>query len=271
MKIVKFFITLIILSSFSLLTNAQDPLGGRDLSQVKVEALTDNQITAIQQKLKQSGLTIDQVESQAIAKGMSPTEFAKLKDRVNGISGIVMAKSIKRNTNSTTNTNNTSKDSSNSTINYSINSLVYGTELFMPNTSGNAANKSLATPINYEIGPNDVLKLVVYGVQEYSADLPVSKEGKVYVDNVGNIKVGGLTIEAAKSRIKQQMAATAYSSLSRGESKIDLTLGDIRTIHVNVIGAYKSGTMNVSSLSNVISVLHTRGQPFRPAGAASTA
>lgn len=261
MKIVKFFITLIILSSFSLLTNAQDPLGGRDLSQVKVEALTDNQITAIQQKLKQSGLTIDQVESQAIAKGMSPTEFAKLKDRVNGISGIVMAKSIKRNTNSTTNTNNTSKDSSNSTINYSINSLVYGTELFMPNTSGNAANKSLATPINYEIGPNDVLKLVVYGVQEYSADLPVSKEGKVYVDNVGNIKVGGLTIEAAKSRIKQQMAATAYSSLSRGESKIDLTLGDIRTIHVNVIGAYKSGTMNVSSLSNVISVLTEAGGP----------
>ena len=31
---------------------AQDPLGGRDLSTIKVEALSDNQITAIQQKLK---------------------------------------------------------------------------------------------------------------------------------------------------------------------------------------------------------------------------
>ena len=261
MKIVKLFLTLIILFSFSLLTNAQDPLGGRDLSQVKVEALTDNQISAIQQKLKQSGMTIDQVESQAIAKGMSPTEFAKLKDRVNGISGIVMAKSVKRNTTSVSNTNISGKDSSNTSINYSINTLIYGSELFLPNTLGNAANKSLATPTNYEIGPNDVLKLVIYGVQEYSADLNVSKEGKVYIDNVGNIKVGGLTIEAAKTRIKQQMASTAYSSLSRGESKIDLTLGDIRTIHVNVIGAYKSGTMNVSSLSNVISVLSDAGGP----------
>ena len=190
MKLVKLILTLTFLFSVSYIAIAQDPLGGRDLSQVKVEALTDNQISAIQQKLKQSGMTIDQVESQAIAKGMSPTEFAKLKDRINGISGIVMAKSVKRNiTNSSTISNSTSKDSSNSIINYSINPLVYGSELFMPNTSGNAANKSLATPTNYEIGPNDVLKLVIYGVQEYSADLTVTKEGKVYVDNVGNVKV----------------------------------------------------------------------------------
>jgi len=262
MKLTKLLLTLIFLLSVSFVVHAQDPLGGRDLSQVKAEALTENQITAIQQKLKQSGMTIDQVESQAIAKGMSPTEFTKLKDRINGISGIVIAKSVKRNVSaSSTNSSNTIKDSSNSIINYSINTLVYGSELFTPNTSGNTANKSLATPTNYEIGPNDVLKLVIYGVQEYSSDLTVSKEGKVYVDNVGYIKVGGLTIEAAKTRIKQQMAATAYSSLSRGESKIDLTLGDIRTIHINVIGAYKSGTMNVSSLSNVISVLTEAGGP----------
>jgi hypothetical protein len=78
---------------------AQDPLSGRDLSTLKVETLTDNQISAIQQKLKQSNMTIDQVESQAISKGMSPSEFTKLKDRVNGISGIVVAKSNKSRTN----------------------------------------------------------------------------------------------------------------------------------------------------------------------------
>jgi protein involved in polysaccharide export with SLBB domain len=240
---------------------AQDPLGGRDLSTLKVEALTDNQISAIQQKLKQSGMTIDQVQSQAIAKGMSPSEFAKLKDRVNGISGIIMAKSVKKNQNANASINEPTKDTTNLPVNPYLNTAVYGSELFQPTSVGNSVNKYLATPTNYEIGPNDVLKLVIYGVQEYSADLTVSKEGKIYVDNVGNIKVGGLTIEAAKSRIKQQMSATAYSSLSRGESKIDLTLGDIRTIHVNVIGAFKSGTMNVSSLSNVISVLSEAGGP----------
>jgi protein involved in polysaccharide export with SLBB domain len=266
MRFIKFFFTLVILLTFSFSIYAQDPLGGRDLSNIKVDALSDNQITAIQQKLKQSGMTIDQVESQAIAKGMSPTEFSKLKDRVNGISGLVMAKSVKKGNNNTpTIANNIAKDKDTTiaaNINTNINTLVYGSELFATSSSNsNAANKVIATPLNYEIGPNDVIKLVVYGVQEYSSDLTVSKEGKVQVDNVGQIKVAGLTIEAAKTRIKQQMAATAYSSLARGESKLDISLGDIRTIHITVIGAYKSGTYNVSSLSNVISALSEAGGP----------
>jgi protein involved in polysaccharide export with SLBB domain len=264
MRFIKSIFTIVILLTISISIYAQDPLGGRDLSTLKVDALSENQITAIQQKLKQSGLTIDQVESQAIAKGMSPSEFAKLKDRVNGISGIVMAKSVKRgNVMSQTATNGTAKDSATVSINTSINALVYGSELFATssNSTGNAANKVIATPLNYEIGPNDVIKLVVYGVQEYSSDLTVSKEGKIQVDNVGQIKVAGLSIEAAKSRIKQQMAASAYSSLARGESKLDISLGDIRTIHITVIGGYKSGTYNVSSLSNLISALSEAGGP----------
>ena len=264
MRFIKNIIILVILLTFSISIYAQDPLGGRDLSTLKVDALSENQITAIQQKLKQSGLTIDQVESQAIAKGMSPTEFSKLKDRVNGISGIVMAKAVKRgNVMSQTAATNAIKDSSTVTINTSINNLVYGSELFaaITNTTGNTANKVIATPLNYEIGPNDVIKLVIYGVQEYSSDLTVSKEGKIQVDNVGQIKVAGLTIEAAKTRIKQQMAATAYSSLARGESKLDISLGDIRTIHITIIGANKSGTYNISSLSNVISALSEAGGP----------
>ena len=266
MRFIKTIITLIILMVFNFSVFAQDPLSGRDLSNFKTEALSENQIAALQQKLKQSGMTIDQVQSQAIAKGMSPEEFAKLKDRVNGISGIVMAKSVKRgNINATTGTINKTndKDSTAASINTNINTLIYGSELFASttNSTGNAANKVLATPLNYEIGPNDVIKLVVYGVQEYSSDLTVSKEGKIQVDNVGQIKVAGLTIEAAKTRIKQQMSASAYSSLLRGESKLDISLGDIRTIHITVIGAYKSGTYNVSSLSNVISALSEAGGP----------
>jgi protein involved in polysaccharide export with SLBB domain len=263
MKLIKSFISIALLLAISFSVYAQDPLGGRDLSTIKVDALSENQITAIQQKLKQSGMTIDQVESQAIAKGMSPEEFAKLKDRISGISGIVMAKSIKKgNLNSVSKGTNSLKDSVMLTTNFNINTLVYGSELFATNSGNtNSANKVIATPLNYEIGPNDVIKLVVYGVQEYSSDLIVSKEGKIQVDNVGQIKVAGLSIEAAKTRIKQQMAATAYSSLARGESKLDISLGDIRTIHITVIGAYKSGTYNVSSLSNVISALSEAGGP----------
>ena len=142
-----------------------------------------------------------------------------------------------------------------------LNPLIYGSELFSQNSSGFAANENIATPLNYIVGPKDVLKLVVYGVQEFSSDLIVSKEGIVQVANVGQIKVGGLSIEAATERIKQQMARTSYPSLKSNESKLALTVGDIRTIQVSVIGAMKSGKYNVSSLSNVLSVLTEAGGP----------
>jgi protein involved in polysaccharide export with SLBB domain len=255
-------LTVIAFLAFTSLLFSQDFLNGKDLTNIKVDALTETQITQLKKRLEQSGLTIDQVEAQALSKGMSQEEFGKLKERLNGNIGIVVAQKkqsvVLKNQNST---NGLQKDSTNNQYNFNINKLIYGSELFMPTSTSFTPNKFLATPLNYEIGPNDVLKLVVYGVQEYSADLSVSKEGKVYIENVGNVKIVGLTIEAAKSRIKQQMASTAYSSLSRGESKIELTLGDIRTININVIGAYKSGTMNVSSLSNVISVLSEAGGP----------
>lgn len=262
MRIFKLILLALVLTIVSNVANAQNPLNGQDLSQVKVDALTETQITQIKTELTKRGLTIDQVESQAIAKGMSPTEFAKLKERVNN--PISFAKKSTANVASKTAVKSgvvNSKDTSGISINYDINTLVYGSELFLKSANGNAANKTIATPLNYEIGPNDVLKLVVYGVQEYSNDITVSKEGKIQIDNVGQVKVSGLTIEAATTRIKQLMSNSAYPSLRLGESKLALTVGDIRTIYVNVIGAYKSGTYNVSSLSNVISVLSEAGGP----------
>jgi protein involved in polysaccharide export with SLBB domain len=141
-----------------------------------------------------------------------------------------------------------------------INPLIYGSELFA-NSQGFKNSENVATPLNYEVGTNDVLKLVVYGVQEYSADLDVSKEGTVLIENVGRIKVAGLSIEAATTRIKQQMGNTAYPSLRSGESKMALTVGDTRTIQVTIIGAQRSGNYNVSSLSNVLSALTMAGGP----------
>jgi nucleoside diphosphate kinase len=128
MRFIKSLFTILILLTFSFSVYAQDPLGGRDLSNLKVDALSENQISAIQQRLKQSGLTIDQLQSQAIAKGMSTEEFSKLKDRVNGISGIagiVMAKTLKKSTLSAQQSNSltTSKDSTSQILNNNINSV----------------------------------------------------------------------------------------------------------------------------------------------------
>ena len=252
---------LLLTSTIVLAQNAGNLLAGKDLSTIKVDALTDAELGQIQAQLKQSGVSIDMVESQAIAKGMSPAEFAKLKARLANVKGggkstsPLSKKTVKKTTDNT-------QDSTEQEpfIESKINPLIYGSELFA-NSQGFKNSENVATPLNYEVGTNDVLKLVVYGVQEYSADLDVSKEGTVLIDNVGRIKVAGLSIEAATTRIKQQMGNTAYPSLRSGESKMALTVGDTRTIQVTIIGAQRSGNYNVSSLSNVLSALTMAGGP----------
>ena len=252
---------LLLTSTIVLAQNAGNLLAGKDLSTIKVDALTDAELGQIQAQLKQSGVSIDMVESQAIAKGMSPAEFAKLKARLANVKGggkstsPLSKKTVKKTTDNT-------QDSTEQEpfIESKINPLIYGSELFA-NSQGFKNSENVATPLNYEVGTNDVLKLVVYGVQEYSADLDVSKEGTVLIDNVGRIKVAGLSIEAATTRIKQQMGNTAYPSLRSGESKMALTVGDTRTIQVTIIGAQRSGNYNVSSLSNVLSALTEAGGP----------
>ena len=70
--------------AMSIQANAQNLLSGKDLSTIKVDALTDAEIAQIQAQLKQSGVSIGMLESKAFAKGMSPAEFAKLKARLSG-------------------------------------------------------------------------------------------------------------------------------------------------------------------------------------------
>lgn len=242
--------------------HAQNLLSGKDLSTLKVDALTDAEIAQIQAQLKQANVSIDMVESQAIAKGMSPAEFAKLKARLANTSNVKSSKSKSPLSKKTVNKRQTYEvdTTQKESFENNINPLIYGSELFA-NENGFGGNENLATPMNYEVGTNDVLKLVVYGVQEYSADLDVSKEGTVLIENVGRVKVAGLNIEAATTRIRQQMANTAYPSLRTGESKMALTVGETRTIQVTVIGAQRSGNYNISSLSTVLNALTEAGGP----------
>ena len=259
MKLFRILLLSIFVTILGLNAHAQSILAGKDLSTIKVDALTDAEIAQIKAQINQAGVSIDMLESQTIAKGMSPVEFAKLRARLASSKAGTKSGSplIKR---TITSKSLDEKETTTKASVIKINPLIYGSELFA-NENGFGENQNIATPLNYEVGTNDVLKLVVYGVQEYSSDLDVSKEGTVLIDNVGRVKVAGLTIEAATTRIKQQMANTAYPSLRSGESKLALTVGDTRTIQVTIIGAQRSGNYNVSSLSTILNALTEAGGP----------
>ena len=241
---------------------AQDLFKGNNLANVKVDQLTDADIAKLKAQLTSQGLTIDQAEPMAIAKGMSAAEFAKLKARVSAAATTTGAKKQKAPEARTANETDTAD-----TENYIqkppkplINPLIFGSELYTSVAPSFEPNLSLATPLNYVLGPNDQIAISVYGVQEYSGDLLVSPEGNINVPNVGLIRVAGLTIEDATQKIKNSMG-TIYSYLRSGGSKISVTLSKIRTIKVTIIGANRPATYRLSSLATVFNALYVSGGP----------
>ena len=261
-SIFKFTILLLVCFGLSVHSiKAQAFLNTKDLSQFKVEMLTEADISKIKERLQGSELTLDQLKTQATAKGLPAAEFEKLKTRLSASSNTTNTIATKLETVESNRqqsvTGNTSSFKEGEAV---ANNLVFGSELFQ-NTGSLASNANIATPLNYEVGPNDVLKVVLYGIQEFATELKVSYEGSVTVPNVGVIRVAGLTIEAAANKIQQQMARTAYKTLASGESKLSVTLSNIRTIHITIIGAKRPGTYDISSLTTLFSALSIAGGP----------
>ena len=243
--------------------SAQDLFKGNNLSSVRVDQLSDGDIAKLKSQLTAQGMTIDQAETMAIAKGMSPAEFAKLKARVSGptsTTGTKTTKTQEARTSSSTDTADTEKYTQ-QLPKPLINPLIFGSELYTSVAPSFEPNMSLATPLNYVLGPNDQIAVSVYGVQEYSGDLLVSAEGNVSIPNVGLIRVAGLTIEAATQKIKNTMGSTVYTYLRSGGSKISVTLSKIRTIKVTIIGANRPATYRLSSLATVFNALYVSGGP----------
>src|SRR5829696_8873030 len=67
------------LFSLSVCVNAQVP---SDLSKVKASQISDNQLQQYLSQSKASGLTVDQLESEFLRRGLPPTEMAELKIRI---------------------------------------------------------------------------------------------------------------------------------------------------------------------------------------------
>ncbi|MEA3426824.1 MAG: SLBB domain-containing protein [Bacteroidota bacterium] len=251
---------------------AQDLLKGKDLSQVRVDQLSDADIAKLKTQLTSSGMTIDQAEQAALAKGMSAVEFAKLKKRVEALStdnkeGIGKLKSPKSLNQPSAEKQDNSSDSLDKEKYKEkppkplIDPLIFGSELYTTVSPSFEPNMKLATPLNYVLGPDDQILVSVYGVQQYEGDLLVSAEGFINIPNVGQVKVAGLTIEAATQKIKTVMGNTVYGYLRSGGAKLSVTLSKIRSIKVLIIGANRPGTYTLSSLSTVFNALYVAGGP----------
>lgn len=271
MKKIIYVLTLFFTLLMSFNANAQDIIKSKDLSTVKVDYLSDDEIAKIVSQLKSNNATINDVESMALSKGMSQAEFDKLRTRVTEYE--------KKNSNGKDKKDqdkkkddklkDTDKDSEfgrkqekikNEKIKDSLNALIFGSELFDKPTLNFEPDLKMATPVNYVLGPGDKLEISIYGIQQFDDTVPVNFEGKITIQNVGQIAVAGMSIEAASQKIKAAIARV-YSTVRSGQSQVSISLTDIRTIKVTIVGGKQPGNYSISSLASVYNALHLAGGP----------
>jgi protein involved in polysaccharide export with SLBB domain len=240
---------------------SQDLLKGKDLSQIKVDAISASDFAKLKAQLSSSGMTPDQAEQMAIAKGLPISEAAKLKQRLNSNTTVLKAGAETNNLvreNANTETVDNVKETKVGSL---INPLIFGSELYTNTALNFEPNLKLATPTNYILGPDDQIAVSVYGVQEYFGNLQISPEGSVSIPNVGEVKLAGLTIEAATQKLKTVMGNSVYSYLKSGGSKLSVTLSKIKTISITIIGSNRPGNYKISSFASVFNALFAAGGP----------
>ena len=140
---------------------------------------------------------------------------------------------------------------------------IFGADIFSNQSLSFEPDLAISTPQNYIIGRNDQLIIDIFGVSDLQQKLIVSPEGFVRFPNFGPIKVAGLSIETARTLIKNSLTKI-YPGLSNGTVGIQMSLGQIRAIRVTLIGeVQRPGNYNISSLSTLMNALYASGGPSK--------
>lgn len=238
----------------------------QNLSSVNIDDISDADIKAYWVKAAENGLSEDNVYRILQEKGLPQTEINKLSLRIEKIlseKNTVPEAETKDAEQKEKKANRFANQDAVVPMQKSKTDLsIFGAELFAANSLVFEPNLRIPTPSGYILGPDDQLIVNVFGYSEKTYNLTVNEEGNIYIPQVGPIFVNGLSIEQASAKIKSKLGATIYKAVKSGQTRVQISLGKIRSIRVTVIGeSKKPGTYTVSSLTTVFNLLYLCGGP----------
>ncbi len=240
-------------------------LQAQDLKSLRINQLSDQQMMQIWQQFSSKGMSESEAMKMMVQKGLGPNEVGLFKKRLVGLQASQKSK-FGLSASSKSLIKDTSmflQDSSwiNEVPSFRINDKYYGYNFFSNPNTAFEPNLNLTTPKNYILGPGDELNITLSGLNETDINAKLNRDGMIRVEYVGLISLTGLTIDQAKQRIFTRMARS-YPALSLGKTKLNISLSNLRTIRVTVIGEVeRPGAYQVSSLATVFNVLYLTGGP----------
>lgn len=131
---------------------------------------------------------------------------------------------------------------------------IFGHDIFRSKNLTFEPNMNIATPANYLLGPGDEVVLDIYGASQFSGSFKISPDGSITIPNEGPVNVSGLTVSQAQAKVARSIGAHYQ------DSNIKLTVGQTRTIMVNVMGEIQTpGTYTLSAFATVFNALYLAG------------
>lgn len=232
------------------------------LPSMKLDKLSDQQLMQVWQQSQSSGLSESEAINQLVKKGLAPNDVNSLKRRLIQMQGLSKA------------TNSGAKNLIKDTASFmrdstwvtevpklKLRSRYYGYEYFSNPNPLFQPDARVATPQNYILGPGDELSIVVTGANSKELEARVSPEGSIQIEYAGIISVSGLSIEDATKRIRTRLASL-YPAINSGTTKLNVTLSNVRSIRVTVIGeAENPGDYVVSGQAGFFNVLYLSNGP----------
>lgn len=144
-----------------------------------------------------------------------------------------------------------------------LNRIVFGREIFSNKNLSFAPELNMPTPKNYVLSAGDEVLINVWGDSELNLKLKISPDGTIIIPNVGPVALSGQTIEAAESRIRQELGRIMSGLVDGGEgsnTSVSVSLGQIRSMKVNIVGeAVAPGTYTLPSFATLFNALYAAG------------
>ena len=231
-----------------------------NLSSIRSSEITDAQLMQFLQQAQSTGMSEDQLIQELKRRGLPDAELEALMNR------------IKLMTSADDAPMEDSKDGKSTIRKYKGESRpfkipakpsrVFGADLFSGADPLFTPNLKIATPKGYVLGADDELQLDIYGNNISNQKLTVSRDGFITVRYAGPINVSGMTIEQAAGVIKSRLTKF-YPAMATGATKLQLSLGSVRSIQVTVVGAVKRpGTITLPSIATLFNALYSSGGPL---------
>ena len=223
---------------------------------VFAQQMTDSQVVEYLKQAKAEGKSQSQISMELMRQGVTQQQAERIRDQyLNSQENVIVE--------SSDNTDSRIRNEVAETIPQADSTAVqiYGHNIFTNNNLTFEPNSNLATPENYTLGPGDEVIIDIWGANENSIRQVISPDGSIQISGLGPVHLNGMTIKEA-NRYLQKELSKIYSGIDGNDAstQVKLTLGNIRSIQINIMGEVKlAGTYMLSAFSTVFHALYRAG------------